>query len=534
MKNRFGTAALLAAVAVSTAACDRDFLTEVPSDFVAPENFYRNAGDALAAVNSAYASFINLPGPLSSNDYVGRNFWMVAEYPTEVVTSRLSAANERSLVDNYHTQFNSAHAYLEGIWQAAYAGINRANSVIDRVPGVAMDATRRDQIVAEAKFLRALHYYWLAGLFGGVPLKLNETQSIAGATVARATVQETWAQVAKDLTEAAAVLPQTWPAADYGRVTRGAALTLLGKAYLQSAATGATTADYQRAIDTFRQVLTLGYLLDPNYASLFDGSNEGSREIIFSFQNVRVDGYGGRMTEWFSPITNPQIFAAGAQNQFQGERPFYDSYNAADVRKAGTWLTSFTNGGRTITWAWTSGIQTATNYGSTGPAPRKYLDLAAPDGGAEAPDYVILRYADVLLSLAEAINATAGPTAEAYGFVNQVRARASVPALTAGLGQAAFMDSLFLERRYELALEMHGTFDNRRNWPWAKARIEAHMAQITTLNRSPFTSSVTKFDARPIPDKYRLYPIPVRACELSELLTQNPGWEDGICKPPAS
>src|SRR5918992_5801542 len=116
MRNRFRVATLLALVAASTVACDNDFLTEVPSDFVAPENFYRNAGDALAAVNAAYASFINLPSPLSSNDYVGRNFWMVAEYPTEVVTSRLSAANERSLVDNYHTQFSSSHPYLETIW----------------------------------------------------------------------------------------------------------------------------------------------------------------------------------------------------------------------------------------------------------------------------------------------------------------------------------------------------------------------------------------------------------------------------------
>jgi starch-binding outer membrane protein, SusD/RagB family len=545
MKNRFGVLALLAVTAAGAVACDDNFLTEVPSDFVAPENFYRNAGDALAAVNAAYASFITLPSPLSSSDYVGRNFWMVAEYPTEVVTSRLSAANERSLVDNYHTQFNSSHAYLEGIWQAAYAGINRANSVIDRVPGVPMDETRRNQIVAEAKFLRALHYHWLAGLFGGVPLKLSETQSIAGATIPRATAQETYAQIAKDLTEAATVLPPSWPGSDYGRATRGAALTLLGKAQLQYAANGGGgTAAYQAAEQAFRQVLTLGYSLDPNYASLFDGSNERSREIIFSFQNVRVDGYGGRITEWFSPITSPPIFAAGAQNQFQAERPFYDSYNANDVRKAATWLTSFVNAGRTITWSWTSTgcsptsaptcVVAVVNYGSTGPSPRKYLDLAAPDGGAEAPDYIILRYADVLLSLAEAINATAGPTGEAYGYVNQVRARANVPALTAGLGQAAFMDSLFLERRYEVALEMHGTFDNRRNWPWAKARIEGTMAQISTLNRSPFTSSVTKFNAIPIPDKYRLYPIPARACELNEALVQNPGWEDGICKDPGS
>jgi len=527
MKIRVRIMALLAALAAVT-GCKDEFLTEVPSDFVAPENFYRNAGDAIAAVNAAYATFITLPSPLSSSDYLGRNFWMVAEYPTEVVTSRLSAANERSMVDNYHTQFTSSHPYLEGIWQAAYAGINRANSVIDRVPEVPMNETRRNQIVAEAKFLRALHYYYLAGLFGGVPLKLEETRTIDGAGMPRATAQETYAQIAKDLTEAAAVLPASWPGSDYGRATKGAALALLGKAYLQSAATAGGAADFQKALDAFRQVT--GYALDPDYASLFDGSNERSPEIIFSLQNVRVDGYGGRITEWFSPITNPQIFAAGAQNQFQAERPFFDSYNPSDVRKAGTWLLSFTNAGKTVTWAWTSGIQTATNYGSTGPSPRKYLDLAAPDGGAEAPDVLILRYADVLLSMAEAINEISGPNAEAYGFVNQVRTRAKVPALTPGLGKAAFKDSLFLERRYELALEMHGTFDNRRNWTWAKARLEASMSQISTMNRSPFTSSTTKFDARPIPDKWKLYPVPARACELNPELVQNPGWSDGICK----
>src|SRR5687768_7773438 len=155
------------ALALTITACDDDYLTETPIDFVGPENFYRNEGDALAAVNAAYATFINLQNPLGSSDYLGRNFWMVVEYQTEVTTSRLSATNERSLVDNYHTQFTSSHNYLLGIWRAAYAGINRANSAIARVPEVDMDAARRNQLVGEAKFLRALHYYNLAGLVGG-------------------------------------------------------------------------------------------------------------------------------------------------------------------------------------------------------------------------------------------------------------------------------------------------------------------------------------------------------------------------------
>lgn len=545
MKKGLKVTALLAAIS-ALSACDNGFLTEVPSDFVAPEQFYRNAGDALAAVNAVYASFVTLQSPLSSSQYLGRNFVMVAEYPTEVVTSRLSADNERSMFGNFHPQLSSSHTYLEGIWQAAYAGINRANSVIERVPDVPMDAARRNQIVAEAKFLRALHYYWLAGLFGGVPLKLEETQTIEsaeGATLPRATAQETWAQIEKDLTEAAAVLPARWSGADFGRATRGAALALRGKAYMQSAATvPELRGNYQKAVETFRQVMTLGYSLDPNYASLFDGSNEMSSEIIFSFQHVRSPGLGGRLSEWFTPRTNPQIFAPGAQGQFQAERPFYDAYHPADVRKAGTWLTTFQNAGRTITWAWTSGIQNSSNYGETGPMPRKYVDYGAPDDGAEAPDYLILRYADVLLSLAEAINNTSGPTGEAYTLINQVRSRAKVPNLVSGLSQSALGDSMYVNRRYELALEFHGIFDMRRQWEFAKSRVEANLraGRPTSQggqnrNASPFTSSVEKTSrSHPativIEDKWRLYPIPARACELNPQLAQNPGWMDGACR----
>ena len=542
MKNRF-RATLMIAGLVATGACQD--LTEVPSDFVLPEHFYQNSADAIAAVNSAYATFVTLQSPLSSDMYVGRNFFMLVEYPTEYVTSRLSAGNERSWMGGFNSQFNSTHAYIEGYWKAAYAGINRANAVIGRVPNIQnMDATRRDQAVAEAKFLRAMHYYWLAGMFGGVPLKLEETTSINPGDLPRATVEATYAQIAQDLTEAAAVLPQTWPITDYGRATRGAALTLLGKAYLQSAGQFGITANYQRAIDAFRQVQGLGYGLvsGAQYRTLFDGTNERANEIIWSLQHVRVDGLGGRMSQWAAPVVTPALYTGGTQqNQFQAERPFYDSYPATDVRKDGTWLTTFTVGTRNVTWAWTSGIQNASQYGSTGPAVRKYLDTGAPGNGAEQPDYVILRYADVLLSLAEAINAVSGPTAEAIGYVNQVRQRAGIGALpTTGFTQATFKDAIMLERKYEFAMELHGVFDMRRHWEWNKARLEANFARArptsaggTNINASPFTSSVEKCTATPssvcflpIDSKWKLYPIPADAILLNPALAgaQNPGW----------
>src|SRR3954468_21833079 len=123
----------LAAVATITACNDDAFLTEVPTDFVAPANFYRNAGDAVAAVNAVYAAFIAGTG----DNYYGRNLPMVVDFPTEMVTTRLSATNERTAFDNY--SWTPDHAYLLGIWSGAYQAINRANAVIDRVPGIDMD-----------------------------------------------------------------------------------------------------------------------------------------------------------------------------------------------------------------------------------------------------------------------------------------------------------------------------------------------------------------------------------------------------------
>src|ERR1043166_3853502 len=146
---------LAAMVTAGSMACKDKFLTETPSDFVSPLSFYQNANDALSALTAAYATFIDLPSPLSNSSYVGRNLTMLVEYPTEVTTSRLSATNERSLIGTFHTQFNSAHAYLQTVWEAAYSGINRANAVINRVPAIPMDETRKAQIIGEAKFLRA-------------------------------------------------------------------------------------------------------------------------------------------------------------------------------------------------------------------------------------------------------------------------------------------------------------------------------------------------------------------------------------------
>ncbi|MCU0649607.1 MAG: RagB/SusD family nutrient uptake outer membrane protein [Gemmatimonadaceae bacterium] len=532
----------LALGAAVLAGCSDSFLTETPIDFVGPSNFYNTAADAVAATNAAYASFVTLPAPLSNDGYYGRNFFMIAEYPTEVVTNRLSAGNERSVFDNYNPIMNPAHPYLQTVWQSAYAGINRANAVIDRVPAIPMDTTLRRRLVGEAKFLRAIHYYNLAGLFGAVPVRLTETTTLEALESPRTSADSVYAQVARDLDDAIAVLPERsgYGASDYGRATRGAARVMLAKALLQAAATrNAPATANTRAAELLRQVIASNeYALDANYASLFDGTNERSREIIFALQHIRVEGAGGRLSQWFAPAprAGSPVFP-GALTHFSVEWPFLQSYHPNDVRRAGTWLLSFQQDGRTVSFPLTlptaatdrTNLNNAYGGQTGGPVPRKYIDFGAVDG-AEGIDYVLLRHADVLLMLAEAVNTVAGPTTEAYAAINAVRARAQVPPLVAGLTAAAFRDSLFVQRRFEFAVEGHGVFDSRRHWDWAKRRVEEHMALTGStgvgINRTTFTSLVPKLNSAPINDRWRLYPIPQRAIELNPRIgiTQNPGW----------
>src|SRR5207248_3187575 len=201
MNKRMTIVAALSAVTVALACNDKKFLTERPFDFIGPTNFYRNAGDALAAVNGVYADFINSTG----DNYYGRNFVMLVEHPTEMWTSRLSATNERSQPDVYAIPVS--HAYVQSVWASAYDAINRANSVLDHVPAIDMDTTLRKRIIAEAKFLRGLHYFNLVRMFGAVPLKLHETSGLDSLQLERNTAQDVYAQIETDLKDAIAVLP---------------------------------------------------------------------------------------------------------------------------------------------------------------------------------------------------------------------------------------------------------------------------------------------------------------------------------------
>jgi hypothetical protein len=518
MNIRHIALALAACGTLTLGACnDEKFLTETPIDFVGPGNFYNNAADALAAVNGAYAGLENTSG----TNYYGGLFVMLVEYPTEMQTPYLSAGNERSLVDNY--TFTPSHNYIYQSWLGAYSIINRANGVIARVPAISMDATLRNRIVGEAKFLRALNYFNLVRLFGGVPLETVETTSLDSLQKPRATTSDVYALIVQDLQDAIKVLPRasTYGSSDVGRASRGAAKTLLAKVFIQRAgAGGGTPADYQSALTLLQDVdATEGYSLLANFGDLFDMKHEVNAEVIFDIQCTRITGAGCHVSNQVAPRSSN--YGSSQNGSFTAEQPFYDEFVTADKRRDKTWQLTFVNKSNAVV-AWDPTQSASKTYGADTPYMHKFLDsLSTTDDEA---NYIILRYADNLLMEAEAINEISGPTAAAYAPLNAVRARAGLPAMLPGLSKPAFKDSVFHERRLELAMEgPNGFFDSQRNWDWAKARVAASMAlgKANAFKNSKYPKAQTD-----IVDKFKLMPIPQRAIDLNPQLVgkQNPGW----------
>lgn len=539
-RTRAALAALL--LMLGPVACnDDDLLTEVPKDFIGPENFFRNAEDAIAAVNGVYGSFIT-PLGCGSDDYYGRNFPMLVEYPGEVLTSRYGATHDRGGIDALNITVE--HAYLATTWKCAYSAIASANAVVVNVPRVtSMDPALRDRVVAEARFLRATHYFNLVRLFGDVPLRLEPVTTLTNLAMPRTPAAEVYASIVADLEFAAEKLPATYagvPGDNVGRATNGAARALLGKVHLQHAAVhGGGAASYQKAADQLRQVVSSGrYQLLPDFARVFALNNEMNAEVIFAIQNTRVSGLGGRLGQHVAPLNSFLNGVNAGGISFYPEWPFYRDWPAQDKRKAGTFSTEYVHPthGR-VTWT-RPGMTTAqlNNFGTPGGGPyiTKYLDPQGVTGAGDENDYILLRYADVLLMLAEVVNEASGPNGEAYGAVNAVRARAGLAPLAAGLSQEQFRYAVQLERRYELVLEFHTYFDMQRHWNWSKARVEAHIlagrpvsAGGQNLNGSPWGNSVPKvgLSGGVVEDKYRFFPIPAAAMRSNPDLVQNAGWQ---------
>lgn len=509
------------AIALTMASCV-DVLDEHPKDFIGPSNFYKNEGDVLAAINGAYSAL--------KTYYAEDSYLLMVELPTEAVgTYGQTLSGENAQLDEY--LWDDGHVDILAFYTNAYRAVNAASSVVDNIQDVEMNPDLKSRIIGEAKFLRALTYFNLVRFFGDLPLKKHAAKGLADAAkVNRDPASAVYDFIIEDLESAIGLLPSrsALKGADIGRASKEAALTLIAKVYLQrgsmSAANGAPASlriaqagDFQKCISYLEPVMTGGYhkLLD-DFSTLWGFgvgiNNENNVEVIFDVQNMAQSGYGASLSDRVAPFNSPYTKSEGGT--FQAELPFYNSFLDSDARKAVTFVTSYVINGVTV-------VYDQNNIGGTGfrgnvPG---FFKLLKPDLSTQDPNnFVVLRYADVLLMYAEALNEiNNGPTDPAYDAINEVRGRVGLDPLD-GLDYAQFKDSVFTERRKELVLEGHGWFDSQRHFAWAKSRVEASSG-FGSLDFGPSTS-VTIADP-----KFRLMPIPRAARDINPNLGQNTGWD---------
>jgi starch-binding outer membrane protein, SusD/RagB family len=352
-------------------------------------------------------------------------------------------------------------------WNQTYRAIAGANLIVDnqvKIEGIdnSVGKTISKAAIGEAKLWRGLMYFQLAQMFGGVPLRITQAKRADQTNIAKSTEGEVYAQVIADFKDAEANLPAK---ADKAKVSKWTATAYLAKVYL-------TRKDYPNALAKAKEVENSNaFSLAPKYADIFDIAKENGSEDIFTIQYIRVDGQGTRLdalSGWGITAVEPSL---------------YGKFDTTDTRRQTTFVEP---------------KNPKSNQG-------KWIDLKKVSGDGQDNNFIVYRYADLILVKAEAENEVNGPTAAAYADVNKIRKRAGIPNIKAGLTKDQFRDAVLNERNLELAMEQLRWFDLKRT---GKLKDVLTAAGLGKWN-----------------DKYLLWPIPQSEIDASNgLIKQNPGY----------
>ncbi|MGV8133670.1 MAG: RagB/SusD family nutrient uptake outer membrane protein [Mangrovibacterium sp.] len=452
-------------------------LNEVPEGILSPENYY----SSVAQVEAVLAS---------SMDCVWTG-WSAYRYAWQYFQND----------DQLHGG-NLVISYNHGteLWNAHYAALLNLNMALRAIDsGSLTDASQEqvDLLVGQIKLVRGWNYFMLVRMYGGVPLYLEDDNPGLNPE-ARASIEDVYASVISDFTDAIAKLPDTWPDNQQGRPTKGTAKGLLAKSYLAMATAPLNKIEnYAKAAELAKDVMDDGvYSLEPNVGDVFKEENKYGPEILWSFNSTKDDG-----------SVCPQIWGPGVE-PYWGWSDYtvdlhYDSIYPVQPRRDAYMLREV------------NGVPYTEFEYNKRPSIRKmlYMDIDEYNTWVSEANLPILRYADILLIFAEAENMSkGGPTQAAVDAVNAVIDRANGhalneedPLLTISMSKTEFDDAVIDQRNWELCFEYDRWFDICRKrildkvtyWPQYKVNFSE--------------------------DDY-LFPIPEPDLRLNPLLEQNPGY----------
>jgi hypothetical protein len=490
MKKIVSYTLLVLLVLTTGTACEK-FLDVGPEFQQDAENYFQSQQDYELALIGAYdllqASFITQ--------------WIGEIASDNSIAGGESVTDTEGLHQIDNMTHNAVNNELRNVLRWNYAGIARVNYIMEYKDKI--DFNGKDRIIAEARFLRGYYYFELVRYFGGVPLIIDERIGTEGVTqIDRASKEAVYSQIESDLKYAAGILD--WVSPVKGRATKGAALALLGKVYLFQNKFG-------NAASTLDSVINLGpYSLVADYEDLWYAANENNSETVFDveYSNLEGGGYGclicleGNAAPGFQGIRqyNGPIYGDGNSYNLPTAE-LYNAFDANDPRRDITvldieaFIAAQPNPGA-ITYAQGAG-------GHTGYYNNKYIkrkdEIGLPDDDLTSPlNYKAIRFADVLLMAAEAHNRN-GNDGIALNYVNQVRARVGMPALSSSGTQLT--EDIWHERRLELSGEGLRFFDLVR------------------------TNQASQFIAGFQTGKHELFPLPQVEIDLAGgNWAQNPGY----------
>lgn len=485
-------------VATSLFAACTDFLDKVPYEDPSAEALTDEAS-AVALINGAYQ-------PLQRPKLYNMRIWTldIIAGNSEVGAGGGTDGIETITLANFVATADNASAL--DIWRGPNPGILYCNTVLESVPAMDIDADLKNRILGEARFLRAHYYFILVQLFGDVPMSISTPQPGDNLMPSRTDRMTIYNEVIiPDLKEAVNLLPvrESYSGSDIGRASKGAAAGMLAKVYL-------TLGMYEESLAMSMLVEELGYTLNADYSDAFGGEehHKNTGESLFEVQYYGLTKAGfwddENQASWLSTYMGPRNsgWVGGAYGWNQPTQEFVDSYEEGDLRKD-----------KTILYEGCppfDGMQYKASWSNTGYNVRKFLVplSVSPDYNTNSAGFVVLRFADVLLMKAEALNEL-GRTQEAEEPLYRVRRRAGLTNRSdvEGLSQAAMREKIRHERRIELAFEGHRWFDMVR-WDGGQYALD-------------FLHTIGKSNAAV---KHLLFPIPQKERDANPNLTQNPGY----------
>lgn len=442
-------------------------------------SFFKTEDDAVQAMNAAYK-------PLLFSSENNNFYWAFAEVTSdEAITGGDGSRPGITELDAF--TFTPRTEEFNSFWKLEYAGITQCNLVIGHVPNIEMDANRRNSIIGEALFLRSYYYFSLVQVFGDVPL-FESIIPPDQLKVPRTPKSAIYAAITRDCEQAAQYLPVQQPAAETGRVTKGAAYALAAKAYLYQN-------NWEKTLEYVSKVKGLGvYALVPDYADNFRKNTQNNAESVWEIQHANLElGVGNSLNQWWASKK-------------------YDGYGFAEVTQSFVDAFEPNDPRRKFTVAMNNedyfGVVYKNSFSSTKFGVRKYLQ--ARDSVTQKADgdinYTAIRYAEVLLWEAEALTEL-DRGQEALVPLEQVRARARAQAVDPSTtlppvtvtDQQTLRDVVRHERQVELGFELHRYFD---------------------LVRWGLGSTLPGFQ----PGKHEVFPLPQAELDLNPALSQNPNY----------